>query len=858
MTITDFGGAPRIIGSNVDLGAYEFQPPDFLSLEVEPSSQTVAVGQTAAFSITAISPDPLSYQWVFDGTNIAGANNSSCSISDVQSNNAGAYSVVISNAVTSANIVSSNAVLTVIPPVITVEPAYQAVMPGSTAMFSANAAGYGSVGLQWEFNGINIPGATNTVLILTNADSSESGTYSVTVSSPYGLVTSANVTLSVSPIIAWGDNTSGETTIPTSVSNAVMISASYFDAFALIPGGTVVAWGADGDNVPAGLSNVVEISAGSYHCLALKSDGTVAAWGNDSYGQTSVPGGLSNVVAVAGGGSHSLALQSDGMVAAWGWNDFGESTVPAGLSNVVAIAAGSAYSLALLTDGTVTGWGYNHDGEIAIPAGLSNVVAIAAGSYFGMALRADGTVVAWGDNSYGETIIPIGLSNVVAIAANGYHCLAERNDGSIVAWGDNSGSQNDIPTGLANVVMIASGGPFNLALTGFGPPSVIVPSLQLTILGGQTVFVPGIGLGLNQLYFQWQLNGTNLPGANGPLLTLVGTQALSGLYSLTITNAYGTVTSSNVVLNVIPLVISNSPSSQTVLAGTNVTFGVTAIGWGPFSYQWQYGGVDLLNATNASLDLTNVQPSQAGEYSVAVANAFGIVVSSNSLLGIVPIEITTQPQQQLTSIGGSASFMVTAALEGPFTYQWQMNGNPIPSATNDILVLTNLQFNQAGSYSVVVQNGIGMVVSSNATLTVSQQVPWGLNNYGQASLQSALTNIMAISAGGYHDLALAGNGNVIAWGQNFYGQASVPTGLSNVVSVAAGGYHSMALTGNGTITAWGWDNLGQTTIPGKLSNVVAIAAGYYHSVALTSNGGVIAWGYDGYGETGGSSLFSVE
>ena len=57
---------------------------------------------------------------------------------------------------------------------------------------------------------------------------------------------------------------------------------------------------------------------------------------------------------------------------------------------------------------------------------------------------------------------------------------------------------------------------------------------------------------------------------------------------------------------------------------------------------------------------------------------------------------------------------------------------------------------------------------------------------------------MAIAAGEYHSLALKADGTVVAWGDNGYGQTTVPSGLSNVVAIAAGGYHSLALTAEGT------------------------------------------------------------
>ena len=117
--------------------------------------------------------------------------------------------------------------------------------------------------------------------------------------------------------------------------------------------GPVVAWGNNGNGqttVPAGLSGVVAIAAGELHTVALKQDGTVVAWGDNHSGQTTVPAGLSGVVAIAAGGYHTVALKQDGTVVAWGHNDEGQTTVPAGLSGVVAIAAGYAHTVALRLD----------------------------------------------------------------------------------------------------------------------------------------------------------------------------------------------------------------------------------------------------------------------------------------------------------------------------------------------------------------------------------------------------------------------------------------------------------------------------------------------------------------------------
>ncbi|HUK84011.1 MAG TPA: LamG-like jellyroll fold domain-containing protein [Verrucomicrobiae bacterium] len=79
-----------------------------------PVDQIVNRGLDATFSVTASSQTTLSYQWRFNGADLSGANNSSLTLSNVQSGQAGTYDVRVSNA--SGNTLSSGAVLTVLEP----------------------------------------------------------------------------------------------------------------------------------------------------------------------------------------------------------------------------------------------------------------------------------------------------------------------------------------------------------------------------------------------------------------------------------------------------------------------------------------------------------------------------------------------------------------------------------------------------------------------------------------------------------------------------------------------------------------------------------------------------------------------
>jgi hypothetical protein len=131
----------------------------------------------------------------------------------------------------------------------------------------------------------------------------------------------------------------------------VAVAAGLYHSLALKSNGKVIAWGDDSygeTEVPTGLTNVVAIAAGGYNSLALKGDGTVIVWGINNTGETNVPVGLTNVTAISRGSSENCyAVVSDGTVAAWGNTSFGEVTVPPGLVNVTAIAGGGYHCLAL-------------------------------------------------------------------------------------------------------------------------------------------------------------------------------------------------------------------------------------------------------------------------------------------------------------------------------------------------------------------------------------------------------------------------------------------------------------------------------------------------------------------------------
>ena len=164
----DSGSTFTVVVSNAASSAATSNPATLTvtsiapSIITQPQSQTVAVGATATFSVTAAGSAPLSYQWQKNSVNIPGATGASYTTPAVTSADSGsAFVVVVSNAATPAA-TSNPATLTVAstPPSITTQPQSQTVAFGATVTFSVVATGSAPLSYQWQKNGVNIAGAT--------------------------------------------------------------------------------------------------------------------------------------------------------------------------------------------------------------------------------------------------------------------------------------------------------------------------------------------------------------------------------------------------------------------------------------------------------------------------------------------------------------------------------------------------------------------------------------------------------------------------------------------------------------------------------------------------------------------------
>ncbi|HZR18143.1 MAG TPA: LamG-like jellyroll fold domain-containing protein [Verrucomicrobiae bacterium] len=166
-------------------------------------------------------------------------------------------------------------------------------------------------------------------------------------------------------------------------------------------------------------------------------------------------------------------------------------------------------------------------------------------------------------------------------------------------------------------------------------------------------------------------------------------------------------------------VINTQPESQSIDAGTPVTFSVVAASNSPLTYQWQFGGVNIPGAINSSYTIQSVSPSDVGQYKVLVKNSDGTTSSdpANLTVNTTPA-ISGQPLSQVAYLGASVTLSATVTGGRPLTSLWYRGGQLVSSSTGASLTLNPVQLSDAGNYVLVLSNSFGTNASAPFTLFV--------------------------------------------------------------------------------------------------------------------------------------------
>jgi pectin methylesterase-like acyl-CoA thioesterase len=198
--------APTGTGNGAYINGFQLVPLSVPSL-TGPTNQTVIAGNSTTLSATAGGLPAPTFQWQTNGVNVTGATNSSLALNNVQyAQNGYVYSLIATNTV--GAVTNSMTLMVVVTPSVTGLPGSYATNFDDDVTFSPSVAGVPTPTLQWQFNGNNltdgptgngstISGSTSSTFTITNAQTADSGVYSLIASNAAGIVTNS-VTLTIS------------------------------------------------------------------------------------------------------------------------------------------------------------------------------------------------------------------------------------------------------------------------------------------------------------------------------------------------------------------------------------------------------------------------------------------------------------------------------------------------------------------------------------------------------------------------------------------------------------------------------------------------------------------------------------
>lgn len=567
------------------------------------------------------------------------------------------------------------------PPALTSQPADLSALEGQAAAFNVTATGGSPLAYQWLDNGVvitnssTVSGAGTSNLVLSSVAAAQAGTYQVIVTNAAGAVTSAPALLTVplsAPVF---------TLQPTNATFYQGQSA----AFAVAVVGTTpytYQWTFNSTNLPGATNATLTLSN-----LQLTQGGNYAAVASNSQGSTT-----SATAVLTVNPPPPCAPVGTGMVSWWTGEGNANDSV---MTNNGTLVGGVGF-----VPGEV-GQAFSLDGfsaYVSIPDSPSlNVFSTNITIELWLQINqttpnSDWTgIVTKGNTSW--RLQGTSLTNTINFAANGLST-------------DLSGHQN-VNDGLWHHVAAVYDGT-NIYIYVDGTLDASTPATGSIV---QNSFPVCLGANPDApllYYFNGVLDEVSLYN-----------RALSAneIELIYLTGVGGKCP--------VPITINTQPTNQTAYAGASVTFTAAATGSQPLNYQWSVNGNAISGATSNVFTLDNVQPTDAGAYTLTVANANSSVTSSNAVLTILttPPFINLQPMSQTNYVGGTVTFNVVAGGTSPLNYQWSFNSTPISGATSSNLTLTALQSSQAGAYSVEVSNPYGNTNSAIAVLTVNTSPP---------------------------------------------------------------------------------------------------------------------------------------
>jgi alpha-tubulin suppressor-like RCC1 family protein len=711
------------------------------------------------------------------------------------------------------------------------------------------------------------------------ASEGQLGNLSLTaISSPVQVGTSASWTvitggryhtagINSNNISIWGWNNYGQIGDNTTVnkSSPVLLGGTAFPYTQSIP-------------VQINSSSWTVVSAGGTHTAAIRSDSTLWTWGFNSSGQlgdgttivrsSPVQIGSSSWTAIVAGGSHTLGISAN-LVYAWGLGTSGQlgdgtavsksSPVQIGSSSWTIISAGDTQSIAIRTDGTLFTWGLNSSGQLGdatavnrsspvviggnadfysrsspIQVNSQSWAAVASGGAHTLAILNGGTLFTWGLGTSGQlgdgtavtkgSPVQIGSSSWTAVAAGSTHSLAINSTNILYAWGLGTSGQ------LGDGTAVSKSSPVQI---GSGSWTLIT--------AGSTA---SLAISANNMLLAWGLNSV---GELGDSTTInKSSPVLLGINSLDNRS--------------LPVPIGTGTSWSVASAGDGHSAAINNTGT---LYAW---GLNNTGQLGDSTTVTRTSPLQLGSSSwtaVAAGTSYTMAIRSGGTLftwGLASSgelgDSTTVAKSSPVQIGSQSWIAIST----------DSNYGGAITSSNLLYIWGTNSSGQIGDGTTIAKSS-PQLVGDNA-IVGAQSSP----------VQIGSSSWTAVSAGGFHTMAIRSGGTLFTWGLNASGQigdnttvnksSPIQIGTNSWSVVAAGLSNSAAIRSDNRLFMWGFNATGQlgdgTTVNKSspliiggaaygLENLswVSVSIGKDHAAAVTTDlGGAFIWGLNSSGQLG--------
>jgi len=481
-----------------------FAPIAEFGIVEHPFSVEVNVHDTVQFEVSVVGISPFTYRWFHNDEQLLAPNKNTLTVINVTSRSIGEYFCVVENGMGIDT--SDVAYLSLIgAPRIDNNPESKTIFPGDSVTFLISIdRDTLPCEYQWQKNGIDIVGATDSSYSIRNVTYGDSGSvFRCRVTNDIGWTTSLPATITVK--------------------QPFLIKSIDAGAFHLLICKEDLSLGGAGNNgyrkmldtntisimYPTHImENVVQVSAGDDFTMIVKNDGSLWAVGANHYGQLGIGSEedqaqpvqvMDNVEMVSAGDDHTVVVKTDGTLWGFGNNwsgqlgnsEYSKVDYPVKISDsVTSVSAGYDFTLFIKNDNTLWGIGGNDQGQLGNnskkdadePVKISeNVQSAFAGINHSAFIKIDSTLWMMGDNWIGQLgdgtksdqINPVQVGNdAITVALGTSHSLYLSSNKEVFVAGSNFSGQlgeNEIEdisvfkksAALEDVVAITAGARFS-------------------------------------------------------------------------------------------------------------------------------------------------------------------------------------------------------------------------------------------------------------------------------------------------------------------------------------------------------------------------------------------------------------